>query len=262
MRLQRSELLGARLAVIAALALIAVVSLPASAFAQAMAGSITTASGQAEILRGTTVLAANPGTAVDVGDQLVTGSNGHILATLTDASTLELGANSKIRVDQHTRTPAATRLSLLFGALRSFVNKTAGAAAPNFEVHTPNAIAAARGTRFDTVYISSGMRPGYGDCHAFTDVSVYSGVVSLANLNNPTAGVNVPAGYEATVPCAMAPTPAGPLGMTGASSFSAAAPPVPVTGIPSTIAPVPPPPTNPPPPPPPPPPPQPPPPSG
>ncbi|HVA80299.1 MAG TPA: FecR family protein [Candidatus Binataceae bacterium] len=213
----------ARLHLVIMLALmLAAACAPRAAFAQAaVAGSITTSSGQVSIQRGAATIGGAVGVAVEVGDRIITGPNGHVIVRLSDQSTLELGASSNIVVDQQTSSPVATRINLFRGELRSFVNHTLGAAAPNFQIHTPNAVAAARGTRFDTVYSSGVARPTFGDCHNFTDVAVQDGVVNLANAGNPGGGVNVRAGYEATVPCFLSPTGAGPLGMTGASSFTA-----------------------------------------
>lgn len=214
---------------------------PRAAFAQVtVAGTITSSSGPVTIQRGAATLGGAVGTPVDVGDRLLTGVGGHVIVRLTDQSTLELGDSSNIVVDQQTASPVATRVSLFGGELRSFVNHTIGAAAPNFEVHTPNAVAAARGTRFDTIFSAGAARPTFGDCHNFTDVAVQDGVVNLATGNNPGGGINIAAGYEATVPCFLAPTGSGPLGMTGASSFGAAGGASSV-GVITPVAPVPPP---------------------
>ncbi len=215
---------------------------PRAALAQvAVAGSITSSSGQVTIQRGAATLGAAVGTPVDVGDRIITGANGHVVVLLSDQSTLELGDSSNIVVDQQNASPVATRVSLFSGELRSFVNHTAGAAAPNFEVHTPNAVAAARGTRFDTIYSSGVARPTFGDCHSFTDVAVHDGIVNLATAGGATGSENISAGYEATVPCFMSPMGSGPLGMTGASSFSAAGGGGGTVGVITPVAPVPPP---------------------
>lgn len=214
---------------------------PRPAFAQAaVAGTIASSSGPVTIQRGAATIGAAVGVPVDVGDRLLTGVGGHVIVRLNDQSTLELGDSSNIVLDQQTASPVATRVSLFGGELRSFVNHTIGAAAPNFEVHTPNAVAAARGTRFDTIFSSGAARPTFGDCHNFTDVAVQDGVVNLATGNNPGGGINIGAGYEATVPCFLAPTGSGPLGMTGASSFGAAGGASSV-GVITPVAPVPPP---------------------
>ncbi len=191
---------------------------PGIAHAQAAgAGTVTQVSGTVQVQRGAATLPATQGMQILVGDRIITGDDGHIIVLLTDQSTLELGDSSNMVVDQHAGN--ATRINLFGGVVRSFVNRTVGAAAPNFEVHTPNAVAAARGTLFDTAYLSGVTRPTYGDTHDFTDVSVYEGIVNVANINNPAGGTDIPAGYESTVAGTMNPTTPGPLGMTGAVSF-------------------------------------------
>ncbi len=75
---------------------------PPQAAAQAVAGSITSASGTVEIQRGGAAIAATTGIAVDVGDTIVTGADGHVIVQLTDQSRLELADSSKLLIDQHT----------------------------------------------------------------------------------------------------------------------------------------------------------------
>ncbi len=217
----------------------------ARGFAQApVAGTISTASGAVQVQRGAVVTGVSPGASVNVGDRVITGPGGHAIITLTDGSALELGESSNLVIDNHALAPtggrAATRVSLFGGVLRSVVSATGGT--PNFEVHTPNAVAAVRGTRWDTAYSDGSARPTYGDCRKFSDVVVYEGVVSLHNTNAPN-GIDVPAGYEATVPCEVNATLPGPIGMTGARGLSAAGvllnePTGPIGGVPPPPCPV------------------------
>lgn len=215
---------AARLALVSALvALLLPLSIATQVFAQTIAGTISTASGTVQVQRATGTLPVGPGTALNVGDRIITGPGGHAVITLTDGSQLELGEASNLTIDNHALAPtggrASTRVSLFGGVLRSLVSATGGAP-PNFEVHTPNAVAAVRGTRWDTAYSEGQSRPTYGDCRKFTDVVVYDGVVSVRNPA-ATTGIDVPAGYEVTVPCDVSPTLPGPLGMTGAHSMGA-----------------------------------------
>ena len=136
-----------------------------------------------------------------VGDRIITGDNGHIFVLFTDQSTVELSDSTNMVVDQHAGT--STHVDLLVGKLRSLVNRTVGANTPNFEVHTPNAVAAARGTLFDTAFFSG---PRSSGVHDFTDVSVYQGVVNLANVNHLAGGIDIPAGFESTVAGNLGPT--------------------------------------------------------
>jgi hypothetical protein len=123
--------------------------------------------------------------------------------------------------------------------LRSVVKHSSRGNPPNFEVHTPNAILAARSTMFDTAYTQGSRRFGFGDCHQFTDEQTYKGTVGVKNADSSDAEeTSVEAGYETTVACNAPPESPGPLGMTGipsngASTFTAseagvgAAPPAP-----------------------------------
>ena len=195
------------------------------ALAQTAAGSFQSVSGQVQIQRaGGATIGAASGVGVNVGDRIVTGSSGHAVIVLNDQSRLELGPGSSIALDQFTlgAGTATTRVSLFSGVMRSLVNAASGGAAASYQVHTPNAVAAVRGTKFDTAYSENVIRSGYQGCEKYTDVSVYQGTVNLANLGSPAGGEDIHAGYEATVPCDKPPTDGGPLSMTGAVSLESA----------------------------------------
>ena len=198
-----------------------------TAMAQTAAGSFQSVGGQVQIQRaGGATIGAASGVGVNVGDRIITGASGHAIIILNDQSRLELGPGSSITLDQFTITGGATamRVSLFSGVMRSLVGAASGGAAANYQVHTPNAVAAVRGTKFDTAYSENVIRPGYKGCDKYTDVSVYQGIVNLANLGTPNTGEDVHAGYEATVPCDKPPTDGGPLSMTGAVSLESANP--------------------------------------
>jgi hypothetical protein len=193
-------------------------------FAQTAAGTFSTVTGQVQIQRAGATIGASAGVGVNVGDRILTGASGHAVIVLSDQSRLEIGPVSSITLDQFTVTggTATTRVSLFSGVLRSLVTSATGGAA-NYQVHTPNAVAGVRGTKFDTAYTENVIRPGYNGCDRYTDVSVYQGIVNLAQLTSPGVGVDVSAGYEATLPCDNPPTTPGPLAMTGAVSLDSAA---------------------------------------
>jgi ferric-dicitrate binding protein FerR (iron transport regulator) len=195
------------------------------AFAQAAAGSFSSVSGPVQIQRAGATIGAASGVGVDVGDRIVSGVGGHAVILLNDQSRLEIGPASSITLDQFTVSgggAASTRVSLFSGVLRSLVNSATGGSVADYQVHTPNAVAAVRGTRFDTAYTENVIRPGYQGCERYTDVSVYQGTVNLAPLASPNSGEDVGAGYEATLPCDKAATAPGPLAMTGATSLDSA----------------------------------------
>src|SRR5438128_7135371 len=191
------------------------------------AGSVSAIQGQVMIARSGRTLAAAYATAVQVGDQISTAPNSRVTLTLNDGTQLELAESSSLTVVQDTLNAdgsrTATQINLLGGLLHSLVRFAPGNA-PNYEVHTPNAVAAARGTNYDTDYVKQD-RKGYKDCREFTDVAVYDGVVEVSNPTNATAGsVKLKKGHKTTVPCGLLPTPpsaaalisAGALGIPGA----------------------------------------------
>jgi hypothetical protein len=194
-----------------------------TAMAQTAAGSFQTVAGQVQIQRaGGATIGAASGVGVNVGDRIITGANGHAVLILNDQSRLEVGPGTNIALDQFTVGGGPTRVSLFSGVMRSLVNAGSGGAGANYQVHTPNAVAAVRGTKFDTAYSENVIRPGYQGCEKYTDVSVYQGTVNLAQIGSPNTGEDVRAGYEATVPCDKPPTESGPLSMTGAVSLESA----------------------------------------
>ena len=137
---------------------------------------------------------------MDVGDRIVTGANGQRRHRAQRSEPARAGPDSSITLDEFTITGGApsTRVSLFSGVLRSLVNASSGGAPANYQVHTPNAVAAVRGTKFDTAYTENTIRSGYQGCERYTDVSVYQGTVNLAPIATPNAGEDISSGYEAT----------------------------------------------------------------
>ncbi len=197
---------------------------PSDALAQTTAGSVSDLRGTAQLQRAGATSNVARGMPVQTGDRLSTDASSGLTVTLTDASKLQLGEASVLVIDEHvlgsTGGRVSTKVSLFSGLVHSFVNLTA-AGSPNFEVHTPNAVAAARATEYATGYQEGIARQGFTGCNRFTDVAVYHGTVGMSQPGVPTVPeVLIPEGYETTVPCGMPPLTPGPIGMTGASSLS------------------------------------------
>ncbi|HVB78686.1 MAG TPA: FecR family protein [Candidatus Binataceae bacterium] len=125
------------------------------AWAQTSAGLVSAVSGTVSIERAGRSIPAADGSAVQVGDRFTTGPNSRITIKLSDGSQLELNESSTLVLTEDTLNPdgsrASTKVTLLSGLVRSLVHFSP-AGAPNFEVHTPNAVASARGTMFDVSY--------------------------------------------------------------------------------------------------------------
>jgi ferric-dicitrate binding protein FerR (iron transport regulator) len=208
---------------ILSLAIFALMS-ASDASAQAPAGSVTSLTGTVHVERAGTTVPATPGMALDVGDRIVTDASSRVTITLTDNSKLELDESTSLVIDQQMVGANArnTKLSLFKGVVRSFVSFTSSPR-PNFEVHTPNAVASARGTEFDTG-TDANERKEYKDCRRFTHVSVYDGTVEVTNATNPGAGsVQVPAGHKTLVACGFVPEAPSEIGAAGAGAGAAGA---------------------------------------
>jgi ferric-dicitrate binding protein FerR (iron transport regulator) len=184
------------------------------AAAQTATGSLTAVSGTVTITRGTAApIAAAYGTPVQVGDQIATGPSSSATITLSDGTQMELTDSATLTIDQDmvtsTGTRQSTKVSLLGGVVRSLVRFTPGTP-PNYEVHTPNAVAAARGTSYDTQYSKGVPNDKYPGCLEFTNVSVFDGTVEVTNPTNPSSPpAYVKPGQKVIVPCGAAVAMAG-----------------------------------------------------
>lgn len=185
------------------------------ACAQIQVGSLTGLRGAAIIQRSGHSIAAAMAMPIILGDQLETSANSEATISLVDGSQLTLSESTAIVVDQSVVGPRPTDsiVNLFRGKLRSVINLRGGSL-PDFEVHTPNAVAGVRGTDFETEYIEGKPCPGFPHCLRYTDVGVYKGVVEVRNrIATKATSVLVSSGYETTVPCELPPANPGPLGM-------------------------------------------------
>lgn len=185
----------------------------------APAGVVSALSGQVVIERAGHAMVAANGTPVETADHITTGPHSQATITLADGTQFELAESSTIILISNQLNAAGqrtlTRLDLLGGLLHSLVHFAPGNA-PNYEVHTPNAVAAARGTNYDTDYVNGVVRKEHPGCREFTDVTVFEGTVEVSNPRNPTAGsTKLKAGYRTTVPCGLL------LGATAAATSAA-----------------------------------------
>lgn len=95
--------------------------------------------------------AIKPGARIAAGDDLQTGKDGYATIKLADGSTLALQPGSNLQVDSVRKSPLAPSSDALFtlknGRVEAAVQKRSASGA-RFEVRTPIAVAAVRGTRF------------------------------------------------------------------------------------------------------------------
>jgi hypothetical protein len=209
----------------------------------AQVGQIATVYGNSQLRRGAQVESVSPAMPLFLNDQVTTEPASSLAINLNGGAELELGESSTIVLDEHVLPPNQsafrTRIGLLRGKVHSIVPHVAVAA--DFEVHTPNAVTSVRGTDFGVAFSDGTLRFGYPGCTTFTDVTVYSGTVSVASIANPTATVDIPEGFSTTVACDQAPLPPGPSGLEGMNSGSVRGPGAATAPPPPAAAPAPPP---------------------
>ncbi len=187
----------------------------ATVFAQATVGEVTSITGIAKLVRGASELDLAQSMPVEVRDRLSTAPAAKLTVTFHDGSKLFLSESSSYTIDQYEIATTARRqaeIELWAGHLRAIVNLGAGGV-PDFEVHTPNAITAVRGTEFETAFIEGRPCPEDHSCLRYTTVGVFHGVVAVANISNPAQAILVTEGYETTVACEAPATSPAPLGM-------------------------------------------------
>jgi len=195
---------------------------PATASA---AGSVTAIQGKVAISRGSNQFAALYGTPVQVGDQVTTAPGSQVTITLDDGTQLELAESSTLMIIANRLNAsgqrAQTSVDLLGGLLHSLVRFAPGNA-PNYEVHTPNAVAAARGTNYDTEYTTGTPRKENPGCLQFTDIAVFEGSVAVSNpTSSNKSEVRLTRGLKDSVPCVLAPTAGVAIGTSAGAAGSA-----------------------------------------
>jgi len=176
-------------------------------------------------------------------DVIETQASSRAKALFQDDSILTVGENSRVEVSEYIYDPAnnqrSTILRLFQGKARALVGKLFAGRGSKFEIHTPTAVATARGTYF-VVWIEeeAGQKMGMNKIGTVRPVfdqglemmELQAGGTGVANIGNSgnvalTSGgqtVVVPPGNFAFAPPGMPPfapviiTPTAPAGVTGA----------------------------------------------
>jgi len=194
-------------------------------------------------------------------DVIETQADSRAKALFDDDSILTVGENSRVEVSEYIYDPANNQrssvLRMIQGKARALVGKLFAGLGSKFEVHTPTAVAAARGTYF-VVWIEekASRKMGLNETGTVRPVSVQglevaelqaggTGVANIGSSGNVafTSGgktVEVPPGSYAFAPPGMPPfapviiTPTAPPGVTGAIA-STEVPDVPQPESPSQV---------------------------
>ena len=120
--------------------------------AAATAGFVKIAEGQATVTRRDQSMPAAPGLALEEGDVLKTGADGHLGVVLRDDTRVSLGPDTEVRIDRFVFAPAQGQLALVLKMVRgvaAYVSGKIGQLSPDaVRVETPVATVGVRGTRF------------------------------------------------------------------------------------------------------------------
>jgi hypothetical protein len=152
---KQSRLTFVRLAALLALATVLMAAAESSAYAQNTVGTITQLSGTANILRGGSNLAAAKQMPILLHDRLSTQAGSSLTIGMIDNSSLQLGQNGILTIDDSmlvNGVGAPRQVGLLGGQLHALINGAMRGSSTTFEVHTPNAVGAVRGTDFNISY--------------------------------------------------------------------------------------------------------------
>jgi len=151
-------------------------------------------------LPGTSMSRPTRGQVLPADTVLDTGEGRLVLVLRTD--------ESEIIVQPHTRLvvkdPAPGNwdaLEILLGRVRAYIRKRTGGAPP-FQMGTPSAVIAVRGTRFDVEVNGRGV----------SEVDVFDGLVEVASSTIPLSSVLVSPGFSTRVGMGTAPEPPVPTG--------------------------------------------------
>ena len=150
-------------------------------------------------------------------DLIETQKESRTKALLNDDSILTIGEHSRVEIAEHLYDPnrglRSVVVSLVQGQVRALVGKTFAGSGSKFEVHTPTAVAAARGTYFVVWHVEGASGVANIGNHGDVDfqsggntVSVVPGTYSLTppgggppSPPQPTTGSNAPAQVAAAV---------------------------------------------------------------
>lgn len=121
-----------------------------------------------------------PGTILDTG-------SGRLLLRLSDGSELLIRSHTRLQVQQPSLTDPSY-FQLLLGRIRALVNKRTGGAVP-FELGTPSAVIAVRGTQFDVE-----VNP-----HNVTEIDVVDGLVEVYGRRTGGGSVLLEPGFSTRV---------------------------------------------------------------
>src|SRR5260370_18084816 len=140
-----------RMAALLGLVMLTLVAAVPAAHAQNTVGTITQLQGVANIQRNGATTPAMVNEPVMLHDKIMTEPNASLTIGLVDNSSLQLTASSTLTIDESVMVNgvgAPSKVGLLAGDLHSVIAGAMRSSSTTFEVHTPDAVGAVRGTDF------------------------------------------------------------------------------------------------------------------
>jgi FecR-like protein len=179
------------------------IAMAVPAHAQSTVGTIVQIQGAANIQRSGATIAAAQNMPIMLHDTIATQPNSSLTIGLVDNSSLQLGASSTITIDDSVMVNgvgAPSKVGLLGGDLHSVIVGAMKSSSTTFEVHTPNAVGAIRGTTWDTHYDTDDHNESKG-CRQTTRVDVQDGTVQVCNAASPPECKDIHQGKRTWVRC-------------------------------------------------------------
>jgi hypothetical protein len=218
-------MISRRIAMLFLVAMLMIVVASPAAHAQSTVGTITQIQGTASIQRAGATIAAATNMPILLHDKISTEANSSLTIGLVDNSSLQLGASSTLTIDSSilvNGVGAPSQVGLLGGHLHSIIVGAMRGSSTTFEVNTPNAIGAVRGTEWDTGY-DEDEHEGSKGCRKRTTLDVEDGTVEFCNNASPPECKDVGKGKHSEIRCGafwLGSTTGigGPLGAFGAAA--------------------------------------------
>jgi ferric-dicitrate binding protein FerR (iron transport regulator) len=201
------------------------VAIVPAARAQTTIGTITQIQGVANIQRGALNLVAAPNIPVMLNDKITTQPGATLTIGLVDNSSLQLGSDSAMTIDESVLVNgvgAPSKVGLLNGKLHSVIVGAMRGSTTTFEVHTPTAVGAVRGTEFSTDSEDGKTNDKYKDCVHWTEWDVQDGTVQVCSTQTPPKCEDCHAGHQCTVACGVLYLDGAEVGAAGGIGAAAA----------------------------------------
>ena len=205
-------------AIMIAMVALMIVAIVPAARAQTTVGTITQIQGVANIQRGALNVVVAPNMPVMLNDKITTQPGATLTIGLVDNSSLQLGSDSAITIDESVLVNgvgAPSKVGLLNGKLHSVIVGAMRGSTTTFEVHTPTAVGSVRGTEFTSDSEDGKHNDKYKDCVHWTEFDVQDGTVQVCNLETPPKCEDCHAGHQCTVACGLLYLDGAQVGATG-----------------------------------------------